>query len=179
MADLADVERMMADWERDAVTKSQRYQQMQAKVEQISITESVANGAVSVTVGHNGLPTDIKMTEAVRKMTPDEIAAGVLRAIQKAQSKYPERMAAIVAETVGDDDTTRHLVATAVDNFPPPPAEEAPEPAPQAPSRQLFDRAEDEAPRRPVPPPAPKPRAARPPSDDDGDFGGESFMRRD
>src|SRR4030081_1411331 len=106
MADLADVERMVDDWERDAVAKSQRYQQMQAKVEQISITESVANGAVSVTVGHNGLPTDIKMTAAGRKMTPDEIAASVLRAIQKPQSKYPERMQAIVAETVGEDDTT-------------------------------------------------------------------------
>jgi RHS repeat-associated protein len=43
-----------------------------------------------VTVGHNGLPTDIKMTDAVRKMTPDEIAASVMRAIQKAQSKYPD-----------------------------------------------------------------------------------------
>src|SRR4030081_774842 len=106
MADLADVERMVDDWERDAVAKSQRYQQMQAEVEQISITESVANGAVSVTVGHNGLPTDIKMTDAVRKMTPDEIAASVMRAIQKAQSKYPERMQAILAETVGEDDTT-------------------------------------------------------------------------
>jgi hypothetical protein len=141
----------------------------------------VANGAVSVTVGHNGLPTDIKMTDAVRKMTPDEIAASVMQAIQKAQSKYPERMQAIVAETVGDDDTTRHLVATAVDNFPPPPAEEETEPAPEAPRRQLFEQAEDEAPRRPVPPPAPKPRSAprRPPSDDDGDFSDESFLRRD
>jgi DNA-binding protein YbaB len=181
MADLADVERMVDDWERDAVAKSQRYQQMQAEVEQISITESVANGAVSVTVGHNGLPTDIKMTDAVRKMTPDEIAASVMRAIQKAQSKYPERMQAILAETVGDDDTTQHLVATAVDNFPPPPAEEEPEPAPETPRRQLFEQAEDEAPGRPVPPPAPTPRSAprRPPSDDDGDFSDESFLRRD
>ena len=30
MADLADVERMVDGWERDAVAKSQRYQQMQA-----------------------------------------------------------------------------------------------------------------------------------------------------
>ena len=136
---------------------------------------------VSVTVGHNGLPTDIKMTDAVRKMTPDEIAASVMRAIQKAQSKYPERMQAILAETVGDDDTTQHLVATAVDNFPPPPAEEEPEPAPETPRRQFFEQAEDEAPGRPVPPPAPTPRSAprRPPSDDDGDFSDESFLRRD
>lgn len=88
MADWGDVERMVDDLERDAVEKSRRYQAMQAQVEQISITESVAGGAVSVTVGHNGLPTDIKMTDGVRRMNPDEIAANVMRALQKAQSKY-------------------------------------------------------------------------------------------
>jgi DNA-binding protein YbaB len=114
---LGHVERMVDDWERDAVAKSQRYQRTQAEVEQISITESVAGGAVSVTVGHNGLPTGIKMTEAVHRMSPDEIAAAVMQAIQKAQSKYPERMQAIVAETVGGDATSRHIVAAAVENF--------------------------------------------------------------
>ncbi|HEV7974240.1 YbaB/EbfC family nucleoid-associated protein [Amycolatopsis sp.] len=169
MADLGDVERMVDDLERDAVEKSRRYQAMQAQVEQISITESVAGGAVSVTVGHNGLPTDIKMTDGVRRMNPDEIAANVMRALQKAQSKYPERMREIVAETVGDDSTTRHIVATADENFPPPPVEE-PEVAPQ---RKLFE-AEEEPPRRP--PAAPR----RPPGDDDdGDFSDESFLRRD
>jgi hypothetical protein len=35
-------------------------------------------------------------------------------------------MREIVAETVGDDSTTRHIVAPADENFPPPPVE-APE----------------------------------------------------
>ena len=171
MADLADVERMVDDLERDAVEKSRRYQAMQAQVEQISITESVAGGAVSVTVGHNGLPTAVKMTDGVRRMNPDEIAASVMLALQKAQSKYPERMREIVAETVGDDSTTRHIVAAADENFPAPPEEEA-EATPQ---RKLFDQAE-EPPRRPGPPPA-APR--RPHGDDDGDFGDQTFLRRD
>jgi len=170
--DLGAAERMVDDWERDAVAKSQRYQRMQAEVERISITESVAGGAVSVTVGHNGLPTGIKMTDAVRKMQPDEIAAAVMQGIQKAQSKYPERMRAIVAETVGDDDTSRHIVAVAEENFPPPPVEEVP-PAPVEPQRQLYERPEEE------PPPPPRPAPRRPPPDDDGDFSDESFLRRD
>ncbi|MFI9456860.1 YbaB/EbfC family nucleoid-associated protein [Amycolatopsis sp. NPDC052450] len=176
MAELSDVERMVADWERDAEQKAQRYQRMQEQVEQISITESVASGAVSVTVGHNGLPTDVKMTQAVLKMSPDEIAANVLNAMRKAQSKYPQRLAEITAETVGDDQTTRHLVATAVDNFPAPPEEDEPPPDPE---RQLFHHDEEEP--RPTSPSAPKPTPRRKPgSDDDGeDFSDQSFLRRD
>ncbi|MGW5744550.1 YbaB/EbfC family nucleoid-associated protein [Amycolatopsis sp. NPDC003861] len=176
MSDLSDVERMVDDWERDAVAKSQRYEAMQAQVQQISITESVANGAVAVTVGHNGLPTAIKMTEGVRAMAPDEIAANVMKAIRKAQSKYPERMAQIVAETVGDDDTSRHIVATAVDNFPPAPPEDEPA-SPEPPRRRLFEAAEEEPP-APKAPPAP-PRPTRPAPPDDDDFGDQSFLRRD
>ncbi|MGA6168091.1 YbaB/EbfC family nucleoid-associated protein [Amycolatopsis magusensis] len=181
MADLADVERMVDDWERNAAETSQKYQAMQAEVERISITESVASGAVSVTVGHNGLPTDVKMTQAVLKMSPDEIAANVLRAMRKAQSKYPERLAEITAETVGDDATTRHLVATAVDNFPAPPEEDEPPAAGQPQERRLYD-SEEEAPPAPAPAPAPKPTPRRKsgPGDEDGeDFSDQSFLRRD
>ncbi|AXB45018.1 YbaB/EbfC family nucleoid-associated protein [Amycolatopsis albispora] len=184
MADLADVERMVNDWERNAAETSQKYQAMQAQVERISITESVASGAVSVTVGHNGLPTDVKMTQAVLKMSPDEIAANVLRAMQKAQSKYPERLAEITAETVGDDATTRHLVATAVDNFPAPPEEDEPPVAGQPQQRQLYESEEEEPPaaKAPPAPPAPKPTPRRKPGPDDEDgedFSDQSFLRRD
>ncbi|SFB61839.1 Conserved DNA-binding protein YbaB [Amycolatopsis marina] len=192
MADLTDVERMVNDWERNAAEKAQRYEQMQRQVEQISITESVASGAVSVTVGHNGLPTDVRMTDGVKNMSPDEIAANVLRAMQKAQSKYPERLQEITAATVGEDSTTRHIVATAVEQFPDAPEEEEPQ-GREAPGRQLRVETEPdeepEPPRRAAPPtpPAPKPPPAppasrrRPPSDDDDgeDFGDQSFLRRD
>ncbi|WP_246258317.1 YbaB/EbfC family nucleoid-associated protein [Amycolatopsis anabasis] len=185
--ELSDVERMVDDWERNAVEKSQRYQAMQQQVEQISITESVAGGAVSVTVGNNGIPTNVAMTEGVRKMSPDEIAANVLKAMQKAQSKYPQKIQEIVAATVGDDDTTRHIVETAVDNFPPAP-EEPEEPVREAAPRQLQveTEADDEPapPRRPTPPrpSTPPPATRRRPSsdDDDGeDFGDQTFLRRD
>lgn len=193
MADLTDVERMVNDWERGATEKAQRYQQMQQQVEQISITESVASGAVAVTVGHNGMPTDVRMTDAVKGMSPDEIAANVLRAMQKAQSKYPQRLQEITATTVGEDDTTRHIVATAVEQFPDAPEEDEPQ-AREAAGRQLRveTEADDEPqpPRRPAPPtpPAPKPpptppagrRRARSDDDDEGDdFGDQTFLRRD
>ncbi|WP_236789189.1 YbaB/EbfC family nucleoid-associated protein [Amycolatopsis sp. GM8] len=173
MADLSDVERMVDDWERDAKQKAERYQRMQQEVGQISITGSAAHGAVSVTVGSNGIPTGVAMTDAVRKMNPDEIAAAVLTAMQQAQSQYPQRIQEIVSETVGDDDTSRHIVATAVENFPPPPpAEEEPE----APGRQL--RIEQEAEEEQPAQPKPQPKHRREDGGDD-DFGDQTFLRRD
>ncbi|QWF84749.1 YbaB/EbfC family nucleoid-associated protein [Amycolatopsis sp. CA-230715] len=179
MADLSDVERMVDDWERDAVAKSQRYAEMQAQVEQISITGSVAGGAVSVTVGPNGLPTDVAMTDAVLGMRPEEIAANVLKAMRKAQSQYPEKMREIVADTVGDDDASRHIVATAEENFPPAPEEDE-EPAAEAPGRQLkIETEDDEEPPAPKPPRRPAPGRRRD-GGDDGDFGeDQTFLRRD
>ncbi|MET8999449.1 YbaB/EbfC family nucleoid-associated protein [Amycolatopsis sp. NPDC004169] len=178
MADLSDIERMVDDWERDAAAKSQRYQAMQAQVEQISLTGTVAGGAVSVTVGRNGLPTGIRMTDGVRSMSPDEIAANVMKAIRKAQSQYPEKMREILAETVGDDDTARHLAETAERNFPDAPQED-PELPPER-RRRLYET-DDEDSAAPRTPPVPKSPAAprRPASPDDDDFGDQTFLRRD
>lgn len=177
MADLADIERMVDDWERNAAEKAQRYQRMREQIGQLSITESVANGAVTVTVGPNGIPTGITMTDAVRSMKPDEIASSVLRAMQKAQSRYPARIQEIVAETVGEDDTSRHIVEAAERSFPPPPEEDE-EPARPVPGRELRIETEDDdqapAPRRQ---PLRGPRQRRDDSDEE-DFGDQSFLRR-
>ncbi|WP_433259885.1 YbaB/EbfC family nucleoid-associated protein [Actinosynnema sp. CS-041913] len=146
---LSDIERVIDRWERDAESKAARYREMTGEVERISITGSAANGAVSVTVGANGIPSAVAMTDGVRKLGPDQIAAAVMEAMAQAQSRYPERLAAIMAETVGDDSTTRHLMATARASFPQPEGEE--------------------------PPP---PRRRRPPGDD-GDFSEDSYLSGD
>ncbi|MET0236092.1 MAG: YbaB/EbfC family nucleoid-associated protein, partial [Kibdelosporangium sp.] len=87
-------------------------------VEHISITESAADGAVRVTVGPNGIPTDVEMTDRVNRLRPDEIAAAVMQAMTKAQSRYPEELARIMGETVGDTTTAQHILATAQASFP-------------------------------------------------------------
>lgn len=132
---LSATERAIDQWERDAEQKAARYRTMASEVERISITESAAGGAVSVTVGANGIPSAVTMTDGVRKLAPDRIAAAVMEAMTKAQSRYPEQLAAIMAETVGDDSTTRHLVAQARAAFPQPDDD----PPPRRPQRPPDD----------------------------------------
>jgi hypothetical protein len=94
---LANVQRLVDDWERDAEQKAARYESMRQEVERISLTRSAAGGAVSVTVGPNGIPSD---------------------AMRQAQAAYPAELARIVGETVGDTASGQHIVATAERNFP-------------------------------------------------------------
>jgi DNA-binding protein YbaB len=150
MADSApDAARMI--WERNAVEKAARFKELAEQVEQVAITESVADGAVRVTVDHNGLLTDIAMTDGVRWMEPSEIAASVMAAIRRAQSRYPARLAAILADTVGEDDpAARHILARAEETFPAAPDEALSERT----ERMVFDDVEDDEAPRPRPAPA-------------------------
>ena len=169
---VSEATRMIDDWERNATEKAARFQRMAEQVEQVSITESVANGAVRVTVGHNGLPTDIAMTDGVRSMEPSEIASNVMAAIRKAQSRYPGRLAEILAETVGvDDPASRHILAKAEENFPAAPEEEE---AARKDHLMVFTDIEDEDP----PPPRPAQPRRSPSGQDrnDDDFDGGTIF---
>jgi DNA-binding protein YbaB len=169
---LADSLSMIENWERNATEKAAKFQAMADRVAEVSITESVAGGAVSATVGNNGIPTDIAMTDRVREMAPDEIAANVMAAIRKAQSRYPRALAAIVAETVGDDPAGQHVIATAEQNFPAPDEDEA-----EVPDEGIdFNDIEDDDTSTPQPTPPPRP-STRDSNNDDGDFGDESVFR--
>ncbi|GGP88003.1 YbaB/EbfC family nucleoid-associated protein [Saccharothrix coeruleofusca] len=128
---LSDIERMVDDWERNAAEKAARYRAMSSEVQQVSVTGSAADGAVVVTVGANGIPTGVTMTAKVRQMEPERIAAAVMEAMRQAQSRYPERLAEIMSHTVGEDSTTRHLLAEARANFPGPESAPGTDPRPR------------------------------------------------
>jgi len=171
---VADAMRMVDDWERDATEKAARFQRMAEQVEQVTITESVANGAVSVTVGSNGLPTTIAMTDGVRSMEPEQIAANVMAAMRKAQARYPERLAEILAETVGTDDpAARHILAKAEESFPSV-ADEPEDGDHRAGERMNIGNVEEDEPAPPRPGSPPRSASA---DGGDEDFGDESIFR--
>jgi DNA-binding protein YbaB len=167
---LAETLKLVDGWERNAAEKAAKFQAMANRAAEVVITESVAGGAVSATVGNNGIPTGIAMTDRVRDMSPDEIAANVMAAIRQAQARYPQALAEIVAETVGDDPAGRHVIATAEQNFP---AQEEEEVQPSSETKRQLGVLEDDGPAE-----TPR-RRPRPASDvpDDGDFSDESFLR--
>jgi DNA-binding protein YbaB len=86
--------------------KAERYQAMQAQVGQVSVTERSKDGLVSVTVDSAGNVTDLRITDAVRGMSGEQVAAAVLSTLRQAQSRLPERLSEVMAATIGDDQRT-------------------------------------------------------------------------
>ncbi|KAA9151023.1 YbaB/EbfC family nucleoid-associated protein [Amycolatopsis acidicola] len=153
-----------------AKEKARRYRAMQAAVGQVSVTESSPDGLVSVTVDSAGNVTDLRITDKVKELSGAQVSAAVLTTLRRAQSRLPERLGEVMAETIGDDPQTMDtIIGNYRAKFP-----EPEEPAEPEPNVRKIGTVEDEQP--PPPPPQPKPRPR--PDDGDDDFG-QSFMVRE
>jgi len=135
-------------WVAQAKAKAERYQELRAQAGQVSVAESSANGLVTVTIDASGNVTDLRITDRVRELSGAEVAAEVLLTMRRAQAKLPEKLAEVMAATLGDADggTQQTIVGSYRAKFPDPEPDDTPPPA----------------------------RPARPRDDDD--FGGESVM---
>ena len=108
--DAGRAEQQLKAWVAQAAEKAQRYERMQAEVAAVSVTESVAGGAVRVTVASGGEVTDLQLGDPVRQWSPAEIAAQILGCMRGAQGRLAGRVGEVMAATVGDDDETARAV---------------------------------------------------------------------
>ncbi|GAB3694975.1 YbaB/EbfC family nucleoid-associated protein [Saccharopolyspora tripterygii] len=193
-ADIGAAERMIQQWQQNAVEKAEKFGRMQQEIEQLSITESSRDGAVQVTLGSNGIVRDIQLSPGAANRPMPKLAAELMRTIALAQSKIPELMRQAVVDTVGlQDASAQHVLTEARKNFPEPPEDDpADDPRGRRVPEMQFQVEDDyEEPQRRQPPPAPPQRRTAPPPpqqqrptrrrqddfDDDDDFGGGSFLR--
>jgi DNA-binding protein YbaB len=117
---MTDLERVVAELRRDVEATERLGAELGRVREQVAavrITESAAGGAVCVTVGENGMLTDVSMTDGIAKLRPEQVAGAVMSAFRKAQAGYPRRLAQIMAESVGDERLTRYIVGAAEARF--------------------------------------------------------------
>ncbi|MGM1063913.1 YbaB/EbfC family nucleoid-associated protein [Saccharothrix sp. Mg75] len=182
--DIGASERMLSQWQRSVEEKAERYQEMATRVQGMSISETSRDGSVRLTIGSNGILTNLEIAESARDKRMAEVSAEVMRTLQRAQSRIPELLQQAMSETIGTrDETANALFDQAKRTFPAPPHEEPPPPV----NRELRFGIEDDAaqppgpsqppgaarPPRPVQPP---PRRHARPDDEDDDFGGRSFL---
>ncbi len=172
--DISAAERMVRDWQQRATEKAEKFGRMQAQIEQISVTESSRDGAVQVTVGSSGMIENLVLAESAGNRPMAKLSAEIMRVVQLAQSKLPERMQQAAADTVGEDDeAVRHMLGQATRFFPEAPEE--PEEPPKRPGVQEMRIGTEED----RPPQRPQRRPSRPAPDDfdDDDFSRGSFLR--
>jgi DNA-binding protein YbaB len=167
---------MLSEWEQKISENTARYQKMADQVQQLSITESSKDGAVRLTIGSNGILTNLMIAETATNKSMSELSREIMTCLQRAQSKIPELLQQTMAETIGtQDETANEIFAKAKKAFPEPPPEEKPS-APSSPTQEMRFGPEhdDNAPPPPMPPrstPRPPQRQRRDeqPDDDWGD----------
>jgi hypothetical protein len=136
-----------ADWQQQVAENAKRYQQLNERVSHLSITEKSRDGMVVVTVSATGVLTDLVLKERWHPVPEPELAGQIMECLQRAKAKIPDLVAKVIEETLGEQDSSAHLiVADARRSFP--------EPPPDPTSRAAWRMAEP-----PPPPPKPEPRA--------------------
>jgi DNA-binding protein YbaB len=139
-AELSAIESMVADWEHQGVERLARVKEVTDEVAQLSATETSADGLVTVTVGSNGLPTDIKLAESARERPMSEVSASIMATLRKAQSRIPALMAEVATKAgLAGDSVVEHLLTTAEESFPAAEPETPPAGPPRAADDEYFD----------------------------------------
>lgn len=160
-------------WIADAEQMAARYQQLSADVSQVSVTESTPDSLITVTVNSAGLVTDLRISERVTGMPGPQVAAGVLMAMRRAQSRISGQVAELMRTTIGEDKAMQEAVLTNYENLFPAP----PEPnRPPAVEEVRIGGTEPASVPAPALAPARPRRAARSAADDWDGEGGGSFL---
>ncbi|MFI6569521.1 YbaB/EbfC family nucleoid-associated protein [Nocardia fluminea] len=138
MDDLNNAAAELSRWAEDLEQKAQRYQELHAKLTAVSVTDTSADGRISVTVDANGSTTAITLAAAVRGMDPTAVATELMACTHRAQARLRDQVTGLVQDTVGADEAGQAIVGQYSDRFPDldPSASAAvpPPPMPAAPS---------------------------------------------
>lgn len=157
-------------WIADAEQMAARYQQLSTDVSQVSITESTPDGLITVTVNSGGLVTDLRISERVTGMPGPQVAAGVMMAMRRAQSRIAAQVAELMHATIGQDKAMVDAVMTNYQEMFPAEQEQA-HPVAEVP---IGDTAPPQA---VAPPPIVRPAPVRRPAPVEDEWnGGGSFL---
>jgi len=164
MRDPDETIRRMDEWAAGFAAKAERYQAAQEQTEQLRLTATSSDGAVSVTVGADGTVTDLVFTNKVRSFPLEELSRQILGTMRRAQSGIADRVGEVMAQSLGDEDreTRSAMLDSLRGRFPDPdpgePGETPAPPPPPVPPSPAGGAAVPPAPSAPPASPRPEPR---------------------
>lgn len=163
MRDPDETIRRMDEWAAGFAAKAERYQAAQAQTEQLRLTATSSDGAVSVTVGADGTVTDLVFTNKVRSFPLEELSRQILGTMRRAQAGIADRVSEVMTQQLGDEDReTRSAMLDSLRGRFPDPEEPgdtpAPPPPPPVPPSPAGGAAVPPAPSAPPASPPPGPR---------------------
>ncbi|WP_188317119.1 YbaB/EbfC family nucleoid-associated protein [Solihabitans fulvus] len=98
--DVSASEQLVSQWEQELNRNAARYQEMSDRVQQLSVTETSRDGLVRITVGANGIPTDIAIAEPARERPMSDLSRQIMTCLRRAQARIPELLQQTMTETL-------------------------------------------------------------------------------
>lgn len=150
----------------EAQARMARLAQLQAKAEQVSVSATSPDGAVTATVNTSGALTGLRITDRLSGQPGARIAEQVMATARLAQARIAGVMSEVMRDVLGDDpEITDGVQALYRNRFPQPPQQQRSPTVDEMRLEQQFNY-----PPAPAPAPAKVPRRTRPPArfDEDG-----------
>jgi DNA-binding protein YbaB len=118
--DPEEAQARLQQWADGFAEKARRYQEAAARTEEMRLTATSPNGAVTVTVRADGGVTGLEFTDRASSMPLPELSAMVLDTMHRAQSGIAEQVGEVYDEELGDEDpqTRALLLENLRDRFP-------------------------------------------------------------
>lgn len=153
----------LARWAEQMRQKSERFRSLQVRMTQLAVTTTSSDQSITVAIDANGVPTDIRFTDAIRRKSPAALSAELMQCLGHARETLVRDITATVREVVGDDPIGANIIKQYEDRYAAPDAPDAPASASPAPSTAPDPiRSQQSAPPQA---PAPRPPATpRPPT---------------
>jgi hypothetical protein len=115
-----EIARLITEWRTGVSEHAQRFDATRRAVDEVSVTETAAGGAIALTVGSSGIPTDLWLGDDVGRMKPARVAAEIMACLHRAQAGLADRVGVVVAGTMGDAAGAEAIVEEYRYRFPPP-----------------------------------------------------------
>lgn len=160
-----EVARLISQWRAGVTEQAERFDATRRAINEVSVTETAAGGAIVLTVDSSGVPADLRLGDDIGRMKPDMIATEIMNCLRRAQTRLADRVGAVVAETVGDAEGAEAIAEEYQLRFPPPPdlVDAPPAPTEENAGFGLSAMAVEPEPAGTAPAPAgPSPAPARP-----------------
>lgn len=96
----------------DAEQRLGRYTAMSEELKQVTETATSPDRSVTVVAGPGGSVQDIKLTEGIKRLRPEQLSASIMDTMRQALAAAARKQAAVVQETVGDTDVLERVLKT-------------------------------------------------------------------
>jgi len=90
-------------------------QAMSQRLGELRVTQHDPNGLTEVSIDSTGALVDLKLTDRIAQVQPDEVARAIMTTLGQARNTLADRSQEIIADTVGTESAAARAIAKSVD----------------------------------------------------------------